>query len=167
MGRIGKIYFQVLAHLAVNSDLKTQLITQIRDDILGVADLLEELPEQVLEEYDDQNYREIITNNSDVNIRDIYAKVLAKSLKTGPLSSKPAITAKATHILEQLLAWTKDEAFLKNLHKSYQYFELIKDLIINSPHIREQVLNNGSLALFLDLLMGNDSILSPKDKKRA
>jgi hypothetical protein len=31
-----------------------------------------------------------------------------------------------------LLGWIRDESFLKNLHKSYQYFELIKDLVTNS-----------------------------------
>jgi hypothetical protein len=48
-----------------------------------------------LEGYDDNNYREIITNFSDVNIRDIYAKVLAKALKVGIKSPNPTIADKA------------------------------------------------------------------------
>lgn len=42
VNRIGTIYCRVLSHLAVNSDIKIQVITEIRDNILAIAELFEE-----------------------------------------------------------------------------------------------------------------------------
>lgn len=91
---------------------------------------------------------------------------MAKALKVTIQSNNPAIAEKAKSILISLLGWVRKEAFLKNLHKSYQYFDLIKDFVTNIAEIRQLTLSEGYLAFFLDLLMGSDSILNGKDKKR-
>jgi hypothetical protein len=36
------IYCNVLMHLGVNSDVKTQIITEVRDNILAITDILQE-----------------------------------------------------------------------------------------------------------------------------
>lgn len=41
--RIGNIYRKALNHFTINSDLKTQLVNQVRDDLLAILSLLEEL----------------------------------------------------------------------------------------------------------------------------
>jgi hypothetical protein len=57
VNRIGTIYCRVLSHFTVNSDIKTQVITEVRDNILAIADLLEESSVETLEGYNDNNYR--------------------------------------------------------------------------------------------------------------
>lgn len=42
VNRIYTIYCRVLSHLVINSDIKIQVITEVRDNILAIADLLEE-----------------------------------------------------------------------------------------------------------------------------
>lgn len=100
--------------------------------MLAITDILEERSVETLYGYNNENYREVIINYNDVNIRDIYAKVLAKGIKYGFKTKDIEITTKAREILLSLLAWIRDETFAKNLHKTYQYFELIKDLITNN-----------------------------------
>lgn len=50
---------------------------------------------------------------------------------------------------------------MKNLHKSYQFFEMFKDLIAANERIRNILIDNDFLAAMLDLLMGSESILNP------
>lgn len=56
---------------------------------------------------------------------------------------------------------------MKNLHKSYQYFEMFKDLITANARIRNILIENDFIAAMLDLLMGSESILNPHEKKKA
>lgn len=55
---------------------------------------------------------------------------------------------------------------MKNLHKSYQFFEMFKDLITANTRIRNILIENDLLAAMLDLLMGTESILNPNDNKK-
>lgn len=69
--------------------------------------------------------------------------------------------------MENLLLLITDDLLLKNLHKSYQFFELIKEVICNFKGLRKIFYKNDYLAYLLDILMGSDSLLSGKDKKKS
>lgn len=64
-----------------------------------------------------------------------------------------------------MLGLLSDDMLLKNTHKSYQYFEFWKE-IIGIEKVRNLLLELNALELFLDLLLGSDSVLASKDKKR-
>lgn len=60
-----------------------------------------------------------------------------------------------------MLGLLDDDLFLKNIYKSYQYFDIWKELVVNQ-RIKEVMLKRDCLGKFLDLLMGSESAKSSK-----
>ena len=65
-----------------------------------------------------------------------------------------------------MLGLLDDSLVLKNIYKSYQYFDMWKELILNKK-IKLKMLKMEIFGKLIDLLMGGESIFSTKDKKRA
>ena len=54
-----------------------------------------------------------------------------------------------------------DDIVLKNIYKSYQYFDMWKELISNKK-IKLKMLKLECFGKLIDLLMGNESVFSTK-----
>ena len=68
--------------MCVNSDIKNQLINQIKDNFLKLCDLMPEKTAKILDIFEKKTFGEIICTHNDVNIREIYQKILTKSIFT-------------------------------------------------------------------------------------
>ena len=76
------------------------------------------------------------------------------------------IPEKVKEILDYMLILLDESLILNNIYKSYQYFDMWKELILNKT-IKLKMLKMEMFGKLIDLLMGNESIFSTKDKKRA
>ena len=76
------------------------------------------------------------------------------------------IPEKVEEILDYMLGLLDESLVLKNIYKSYQYFDMWKELVLNKK-IKLKMLKMEMFGKLIDLLMGSESIFSTKDKKRA
>lgn len=67
--RLFKIYLKVIQHLSVNSDIKTQVINQIKDNFLRLCTILPEQTSTITHFISKESFGEIICTHNDVNIR--------------------------------------------------------------------------------------------------
>ena len=67
--KIFDIYSKVIEHLCVNSDIKVQLINQIKDNYLKLCAILPTKTMSLLNIIDKKTFGEVICTHNDVNIR--------------------------------------------------------------------------------------------------
>jgi ubiquitin carboxyl-terminal hydrolase 34 len=163
--KVYSTYLKVIRHLCTNSDIKNQLINQVKDDFLTLCALLPAQVNALARTFPHKTFGEVICTHNDVNIREIYQKMLTKSILNQVGSQTEEIPEEIDGLLDYLFGLVDDDVVLKNIYRSYQYFEVWKELIA-SPAICSKMLKGDSLGKFLDLLMGSDSTHSTKDKKR-
>lgn len=162
--KLFSIHLKLLEHLGTNADLKTQTLNQIKDDFLLLCSCLPDKVTHILEKFNSKTFGQTICTSNDVNIREIYQKILAKAILS-IIPSQGEFPQKALDFINDMLGLLDDDLLLKNIYKSYQYFDIWKELVVNQ-RIKEVMLKRDCLGKFLDLLMGSESAKSSKQKKR-
>ena len=148
--------------------------------ILTVEDIVEELFGEIEDEHDsielleekidDKHYKFSARLEVDF-INETYKLNLPESEHYETLGglivdSTEEIPEKVEEILDYMLGLLDESLVLKNIYKSYQYFDMWKELVLNKK-IKLKMLKMEMFGKLIDLLMGSESIFSTKDKKRA